>query len=102
MHDLIDIDGSFFTGSNESPHLRRHLTPDGRYLAVVTQGADWFRAHVFHRQSGAPQWLGTWWTEIDPPSLAGSLEEAERLVHERLQVLYETNTVQPHDEANPA
>ena len=91
MRDVIDIDGSFFTGSEESPHLWRFLTPDGRFLAVVTRGiGPIFRVHVFHRTSGAPQWKGTWWTEIDNPSLTDSLESAERLAHDRLHVLSET------------
>jgi len=88
MHDVIDIDGSFFTGSEGSPHLWRFLTPDGRFLAVVTRGiSSTFRAHVFHRVSGAPQWRGTWWMEIDHPSLTDSLDSAENLARERLNSL---------------
>jgi hypothetical protein len=95
MHDVIDIDGSFFIGSQESPHLWRHLASDGRFLAVVTEGrGSIFSAHVFRRMIGAPQWRGTWWTEIDHPSLTGSLEEAERLAHERLAVLEATTETQ--------
>jgi hypothetical protein len=86
MNDVIDIDGSYFIGANESPHLWRSLTPDKRFLLVVTKSVGkLFRAHLFHRVSGAPQWIGTWWTEIDHPSLTGSEESAQQLAHEKLQ-----------------
>ncbi len=91
MRDTIDIAESWFTGAEESPHLWRFITADGRFLAVVTQGASpVFRIHVFQRQSGAPQWVGTWWTEIDSPSLTDTLESAQRIAHERLQTLHES------------
>ena len=91
MHDVIDIDGSYFAGAETSPHLWRLLSPDKRFLLVVTQGmGSLFRAHIFRRESGQPQWVGTWWTEIGGASLTDSLESAQRLAHEALQTLYET------------
>lgn len=92
MHDVIEIEGSFFTGSEREPHLWRLLTTDGQFLAVVTAGMNaTFRAHVFQRESGAPQWRGTWWREVDHPSLADSLEAAEKLARDRLKILLALN-----------
>ena len=84
MHDVIDIEGSFFAGAS-IPRLRTKLSTDRQHLGTVTQAAEsLFRVHLYHRRSGAPQWAGTWWTEVEHPSLTDTLESADALLRERL------------------
>ena len=92
MRDLIDVNGSYLGASEISSHLWSYLTPDGRFLLAVTQSDDsLFRAHVYHRVNGAPQWKGTYWSDIDRPSLTDTLESAKALTYARVRTLIEDN-----------
>ena len=94
MWDLVDVDGSYLGASEISSHLWSCLTPDGRFLMAVTQTDDsLFRAHVYHRVSGAPQWKGTYWSDIEHPSLTDTLESAKALTHARVRTLMEDDAV---------
>ena len=92
MRDQIDVSGSWLSGSTISSHLWNYLTPDERFLLAVTRSDDsLFRAHVYHRVSGEPQWKGTYWTEIEHPSLTDTFESAQALTHDRVRTLLEND-----------
>jgi len=90
MWDLVDVDGSYLGASEISSHLWSCLTPDGRFLMAVTQTDDsLFWAHVYHRVSGAPQWKGNYWSDIEHPSLTDTLESAKALTQAKVRTLME-------------
>jgi len=86
MHDVADIEGSFFTEAS-APRLRTLLSADRRHLGTVTQTQALFRVQLYQRSSGAPQWIGTWWTEVENPSLTDTLESADSLLRKRLDAI---------------
>ena len=88
MKGLVDIEGSFL---NPEPYLWKCVSPDRRFLMAVSEsGTGLFRAHVFDRKSLEPQWKGTYWTEIDHPSLTDTFEHARELAQEWLRSLTES------------
>ena len=90
MRDLVDVDGSYLGASQISSHLWSYITPDRRFLLAVTQSDDsLFRAHVYHRVSYEPQWKGTYWADIEHPSLTDTLESAKALSYARVRTLME-------------
>jgi hypothetical protein len=92
MRDLVDINGSWLSGAEISSHLWSLLTPDARFLLAVTQSDDsLFRAHVYHRVSYLPQWKGTYWADVDHPSLTDTFESAQALTHEWVRTLLEND-----------
>jgi hypothetical protein len=85
MTDVEDISGSYFACAQAPTHIWRKLSADGELLAVIANSpSGLYRLAVHDRQSGAPQWKGTWWTEREQ-SLTDSLEHAQQMADKMLQ-----------------
>jgi hypothetical protein len=84
---MTEIEGSWFVESSGTPlvRLKTILSPDRRFLAVVSSTPDSsFRVHIFSRISD-PQFVGTFWSDVGGQSITADLETAERLAYDRLQ-----------------
>jgi hypothetical protein len=44
-----------------------------------------FRVARLKKVPGAPQWVGFWWSESEPTSMTGTLDDAQRLAREYIQ-----------------
>jgi hypothetical protein len=84
---MTEIEGSWFVERAGTPlvRLKTILSPDRRFLAVVSTTPDSsFRVHVFSRVTD-PQQVGTFWTDFGGQSITTDLGTAEKLAYDRLQ-----------------
>lgn len=77
-----EVDGSFFvfsepdswqlifsiSSADKLHHARAYRLPDTT-----------IRLHYFESVSGAPQWIGTWWSELDTASIVSTENDARHL-----------------------
>jgi hypothetical protein len=85
MNNPIEFHGAFLVRAELATwtFIESFLSRDAERLAEIFEVAhSGFRVQRLKKVAGAPQWIGLWWTEAEPSSITGSLDDAQYLARE--------------------